>query len=246
MLSIFGNPAPNEGSQEDDGSITLNESIDTELSTVASTVQIHPNPDLHLITVTTEFHVLSTALRLSSPVFKTMLDPNSPFVEGQSLAGGGGGEPAKITLPEDDPDALEIILNIIHHRGNLIPKKLKSSMMYEVAVLGDKYDMVGCLQGWGLLWLGNWLNKKKSVEKLGKKARNILVVAWAFKDEEMIENVTKWLIPNVQHFGDPKGELSLYEGASNVYSMKIDGMPDRILGLCIPISEPHKKKHYFI
>ncbi|KAK5651189.1 hypothetical protein OQA88_12737 [Cercophora sp. LCS_1] len=73
--------------------------------------------------------------RTTSPVFNAMLGPS--FAEGQQLAKDGR---VQFALPEDNSDALEIILNVIHSRTDNVPATLTGEQLYEVAILTDKYE----------------------------------------------------------------------------------------------------------
>ncbi len=90
--------------------------------------------------------MLSTALRLASPIFNKMLDSSSLFLEGHQLALSSKDFPAIVILKEDDPEALEIILNIAYHRRHLVPKWLEPEKMFAVAVLYDKYNIMAALR----------------------------------------------------------------------------------------------------
>jgi hypothetical protein len=61
--------------------------------------------------------VSSKHMTLASPIFKAMLRTGT-FSEGQELARRGK---AEINLPEDDPTAFTILLNVIHGHGSRLP-----------------------------------------------------------------------------------------------------------------------------
>jgi hypothetical protein len=72
----------------------------------------------------------------ASPVFGAKLE-YSNFQEGGDLAVGK----AEVPLPDDDPVAFEIILQILHHYISKIPFKVELPMLLRIAVLVDKYHM---------------------------------------------------------------------------------------------------------
>lgn len=80
--------------------------------------------------------VSSKHMTLASPVFKSMLEAR--FAEGQQLRIEGA---LKLALPDDDPKALLLLLNILYHRWANISKKLSLQMLVEVATLVDKYNL---------------------------------------------------------------------------------------------------------
>lgn len=158
-------------------------------------VKIYPSGGVYLYTPTKRFEVFTTALGLSSPVFARMLDPSSPFLEGRQLALGSKDSPTQVALHEDDSEALEIILNIAHHRGENVPKWLEPEKMFAVATLCDKYDMTAALSGYASAWMG----KLTQEDLKGKDAIRWLAVGWAFKNDCLVEDVTEYLIKNVKY-----------------------------------------------
>ena len=75
-------------------------------------------------------------MTLASSVFKAML--NGHFMEGRLLAEMGMVE---VPLPDDDPTAFTILLDIIHGRGSRVPRKLNLTLLTDIAVLVDKYRL---------------------------------------------------------------------------------------------------------
>lgn len=215
---------------------------------VCQDIQIHPAGWVHIITPTKRFQVFSTALRLSSPVFSRMLDPESPFLEGQLLASSTQDSPVSVTLKEDDPDALEVILNITHFKGHLVPTTLEPKKIFAVASLCDKYDMAEALKGYSMLW-----TEKLTIEDIkGRSAIRWLAAAWAFKSEVLFKLVTAYLVKNVKYgvkgpsekgkgpqvegkgkVGDStagkheKAILMFYDGTE----LDTDGIPQKVLGM---------------
>ena len=78
--------------------------------------------------------VSSRHLVLVFPVFKRLLKRG--FAEGDSLSVTGTLEKE---LPDDDPKAFEIILNIIHGHVKKVPLKADIKLLTQICVLIDKY-----------------------------------------------------------------------------------------------------------
>ncbi|KAI5807252.1 hypothetical protein DFH27DRAFT_545443 [Peziza echinospora] len=202
-----------------------------ELSAPTS-IEIYPSGDLWISTGVKRFRVSSTALRLASPVFARMLDPTSPFSEGRSLA---NGTLSNLNLCEDDPDATEIILNVIHHRGMQVPQLVQSSLLFSIGELCDKYDMVGTLQGWANLWMSKipaedsapWSHPTSSSTPPAPHTSVVrwLALSWAFRHPDTFEAITRHLIPNSKFTAD--GTLVDHTGAP----LAIDGVPEKIADL---------------
>ncbi|KAK4032528.1 hypothetical protein C8A01DRAFT_41027 [Parachaetomium inaequale] len=111
-------------------------------------VIVDPDGDLLLRTATTSFNVCSAALRRASPVFKAMLF--GPWAESKPT---GAGEQWVVSLPEDPPAALEIVLDIMHGKVDVVPNEIKASLFSDMLVLTDKYDLRRLLRPWTRRWL---------------------------------------------------------------------------------------------
>lgn len=92
--------------------------------------------------------VSSRHLTLVSPVFKSLF--KSSFLEGQSLSSAGT---AEVSLPDDDPYSLEILLNIIHGRLKKVPSDLSTAELTQVAVLIDKYELHEISLIYSCIWI---------------------------------------------------------------------------------------------
>lgn len=91
--------------------------------------------------------VSSKALSLASPVFKALLSPK--YKEGSGSIASDGLR--HVSLPEDDPCAMELFCNIVHLRNNQISMtSMSMSSMGSIAVLCDKYDGSDALRFWSL------------------------------------------------------------------------------------------------
>ncbi len=60
-----------------------------------------------------------------------------------------------VELPEDNPAALRILLNVAHCQVGLIPAVLQHEDMFNLTILCDKYDMVGLLKPFWRDWINN-------------------------------------------------------------------------------------------
>ncbi|TLD27140.1 hypothetical protein PspLS_05213 [Pyricularia sp. CBS 133598] len=115
-----------------------------------TTVHFDDKGDLRLQVGTEEkiFVVCSRAVSRASNAFERML--NGPFAESKPV------DPNidwVVKLPEDSARGLELLLNVIHARFKLIPGRLDLGHLFDVAVVADKYDMIGALKPWCKQWL---------------------------------------------------------------------------------------------
>lgn len=108
----------------------------------------------------TSYMVCSKAMARASPAFKGML--YSSFAESKPSSGEW-----VVHLPDDDPRAFAIILDILHARTDKVPMNLQafgspkpapcpSALLYHLAVIADKYCLVHLLRPWVNSWLKPW------------------------------------------------------------------------------------------
>lgn len=125
--------------------------------------KIDPRGDLTLVVGEEDkahFLVCSRAVARASPAFGAML--YGQFKEGKPL------DPSAswtVTLPDDDPEAIKIVLHIIHAQFKLVPTKVHGHLFYKLYILADKYLMTDILLPFANLWYtdnaainGEWYN----------------------------------------------------------------------------------------
>lgn len=117
-----------------------------------STVNIAPDGDVVFVIGPTKkrLRVHSLFVKTASAVLNAMLRPN--FEEGQQLAKTGSVE---IALPEDNAEAIETILNVIHGRNDKVQEKLSPNELLQVAIANDKYDFFVPLAFAIRIWLSH-------------------------------------------------------------------------------------------
>ncbi|OLN88258.1 hypothetical protein CCHL11_00241 [Colletotrichum chlorophyti] len=125
-----------------------------------------------------DFVVCSRALGRSSPVLKTMLFGG--FAESRPAENGGEWI---VDLPEDATEAMEIVLNIVHGRFNLVPEKLTLMRLYDVLTITEKYDMTVIARPWARSWM-------QTVKHQTDDA-HLLCIAWELGDAEIFETMFK-------------------------------------------------------
>lgn len=90
------------------------------------------------------FLVNSKVLATASPVFRSMFDRNLGFAESNMLDSDSKIAPT-ITL-EDEPDALEVVLQVLHHSTRLVRRDLGFSIIVQISAIADKYGCGEALQ----------------------------------------------------------------------------------------------------
>lgn len=93
-------------------------------------------------------------MALSSPVWRAMFQA-SKWAESTSK---------EIALPDDDPEALLLLMRIAHLQFDMVPKTIAKqdtirtpgSLCYRLSLLCDKYDCVNLVTPWLRGWLDGW------------------------------------------------------------------------------------------
>lgn len=93
--------------------------------------------------------VSSKILSMASSVFDAML--NSRFAEG--VATRSAADPLNLPVPEDDPEALEVLLHVLYFSCKRTYPELDIDTQLNVARLTDKYDCCTTVHGDGGRWL---------------------------------------------------------------------------------------------
>lgn len=125
-------------------------------------------------------------LRLSSPVFRTMLADDSPFHESRDKTTNKNGLHV-IRFEDDDVASMEILMNAIHLRNHRVPITLTIAQFEELAVVCDKYD-IRCLEPWAETW-----SKAHLYNNYSGLTRE-LFIATVFRLAEWFVHITKALI----------------------------------------------------
>ncbi|KAK1511032.1 hypothetical protein CTAM01_01605 [Colletotrichum tamarilloi] len=124
-----------------------------------SIVELHPSWDVALIVAHNntqkKFLVSSHILRVASKSFDSLL--TSKFEEGAKTQPDSKPD---IILHHDNPDAMEIILSILHYKHQDEWYNLSAKMIAVMAIHLDKYDCSASLR----LWVNHWLVNFGQVE----------------------------------------------------------------------------------
>jgi hypothetical protein len=131
--------------------------------------------------------VCPRALARASPVFKRML-----------YGGFGESKPSQgdwvVKLPEDNAEALMLVLHIIHGQYNKVPEILPCQKLYRITVLTDKYDLTSCLTPWA----ANWVRLVRFTYNEGEQQDYSLWLwsAWELGNEAIFREAAHRLVAN--------------------------------------------------
>lgn len=155
---------------------------DVEIEYMA-VIELCPNADLTLIVGEFSsssfrhhrFKVSRNTLCMASSVFRAMLSGN--FIEAQK---------DEIELEDDDPDALLIILRIVHLRFSEVKRSFEhQSQLVNVAVVCDKYDLVAVCRPFVPGWVRKWLRAQNPIPNLSAHGQiEMCLWTWVFGYEE--------------------------------------------------------------
>ncbi|KAE8364047.1 hypothetical protein BDV27DRAFT_129048 [Aspergillus caelatus] len=132
----------------------------------------------------TRFKASSKHLTLTSKYFKGRL--NSPWPEGEELKQKGIVE---LDIPDTDPEAFEVVLNLMHCRTKLVPREVELPLLTQIAVVVDYFD---CHEALGL-YPESWVNKlRDSVPGMFcADAINWIFIAYVFGEADIFSCVTR-------------------------------------------------------
>jgi hypothetical protein len=166
------------------------------------------------------YKVSSVAMSMASPVWKAMFNPTSGFLESNP--------DVPVEFPEDDPDALLILLWIAHLQFHEIPKSISFSWLTELAILCDKYDSVRLLQPFIEQWISPW-----ALLCLEPGYEAWLFIAWSFGCEQIFNLLAASLVLSIELDGEGRILNSGNE-------LLVDHMPPGSIGKSISYYEPFK------
>ncbi|KAK2736672.1 hypothetical protein FQN57_000609 [Myotisia sp. PD_48] len=129
-------------------------------------------------------HVSSRHLILASPVFRAMLQRK--FTESNTLLATGQ---VNVPLPDDDPDAFLILLNIIHGHLRQVPLDVDLAMLTQLAILVDKYRIHECV----VMFSNFWFDRIKSTipETYTDEIPAWICVSWVFSKPVQFKQATQ-------------------------------------------------------
>ncbi|TGO20773.1 hypothetical protein BPAE_0267g00130 [Botrytis paeoniae] len=188
-LILLLDPIPKSSKSDDSSSTdagfvkTPDDEICTE-SQMTQSVEAEASEDEPTPIYNDSILVSSKHMSLASPVFKAMLQGG--FQEAITLKETGKLE---VPLPDDDPAAMKILINIIHGRMKSIPLKIDLELFTQLAILADKYHCAEVIRPYPEIWkskLQDWCDICEDIACW-------ICIAWQFELNDEFLRATKWI-----------------------------------------------------
>ncbi|KAK5219157.1 hypothetical protein LTR72_008339 [Exophiala xenobiotica] len=133
-----------------------------------------------------EAKVSSKHLILASRVFRAMFNGN--FREAVDLH---KQEVSKVALPDDNPDALVTLLDIVHGLNRQVPRKFTETQFLDIVMLIDKYELHEATYLFTDIWFQHlW----KWTEKTPPNLFDWIYICWVLTKASEFKNLTRTAI----------------------------------------------------
>lgn len=140
--------------------------------------------------------VSSPHLALISPVFKAMLQRDN-YQKGATLQSEGCVE---IQLPDDDPKAFTVMLNILYFRHKSVPDTINLHDLVQITVLIDKYQVVPeSVEVYTTKWLSSLQKRMPKSINEELDIQHWICLSWIFHLEHEFATITRLLILESPH-----------------------------------------------
>ena len=95
----------------------------------------------------------------------------------------------EIPLPEDDPDALLILLNVIHGHMRKVPLNVDLHTLTQLAILVDKYGILEGVEIFTNVWFSNL--KHEIPQTYTEDIPSWICICWVFGKPEEFKQTTR-------------------------------------------------------
>lgn len=112
----------------------------------------------------------------------------------------------EIPLPDDDPDAFLILLNIIHGRIRKVPLQVDLQMLTQLAILVDKYEIHECVEMFTNFWFAHL--QPTIPDKYTEDIPSWICISWVFGKHDEFKTATRLLL-HERREALPMGELPI-------------------------------------
>lgn len=160
----------------------------TTVESPSDTTQESQKPTIEADNTTSDpvlhIRVSSRHLTLASRVFKALLQTR--FKEGKQLSSDGRTE---LLFPDDNGPAFLVLLNIMHGKFRSVPRKVTISMLTELAILVDKYELLETTD----MLMKDWFRGLGSGSSIAYTydILPLMCISWVFQRRDLFKEVTK-------------------------------------------------------
>jgi hypothetical protein len=154
-----------------------------------------------------------------------MFGPESQFKEAIDVRRAERGYGPAVVPLHDEPEALELILNTLHHCNDKLPGVIPFEQMVEVAGICDKYELQCALHFVADMW-------SSSLWSLDTKHEDWLLISWVFGYRDKFTQVSEELIKNSVW----KPGLGLVFGEGDWGTVLSDATPEAVISK--PLNPP--------
>ncbi|KAI1421845.1 hypothetical protein F5Y12DRAFT_800383 [Xylaria sp. FL1777] len=130
------------------------------------------------------FHVNSAIIAGASPAFGFVLySPSAATTRGDGVQW-------TVRFPDDDPQAMQIIINILygHYPITLADEHVDLEQLLHLTILADKYDLVRHFSEWSAQWVQDmepyWL-ERRFIRKSTEDLESLLWIFWVLGHEPL-------------------------------------------------------------
>lgn len=85
-----------------------------------------------------------------------------------------------VSLPDDDPDALKIVLLVVHYNFQPVPKTVPHELLLNLVVLAEKYGIISSLKPFWKDWYAGISATDKSSTYLKERPARLGQRLWIF------------------------------------------------------------------
>ena len=141
------------------------------------------------------------------------------------------GRPWVAELPEDDEEAMALVLAMVHAKSATLQPSFELKMIYQIMIIVDKYDLYEVIRPYAAQWI-MVLEPEHGATTLRNKRNPVWAtyVAWRLGNQALFEKGVWWVIRNsgIDHEG---GVSFLHDGWSPLGDIDHLG-PHDLAGKC--------------
>lgn len=133
--------------------------------------------------------VSAEVMALASPAFHAMFRPDRPWTEAQNLS---EDQPKEVPLPEDHPEAMELICEVLHHQHDAHKAEYPEwKLVAHISRLTNKYFLQKALGYASEQWLTYYVGRARENHYKGSEAKELLATAYLYDCPRLFRIIQK-------------------------------------------------------